>query len=107
MLRRQLMISKRLTLPLLALLVAALGFVFSPTGSANSNGKKEVTFSKDVAPIFFNNCAECHRPGEAAPMSLLTYKEARPWARSIKEKVVTREMRPWKAAPPVGQLPHH
>src|ERR1051325_9270432 len=104
MLRRQLMISKRLTLPLLALFAAAVGFMFSPTGSANSNSKKEVTFSKDVAPIFFNNCAECHRPGEAAPMSLLTYKEARPWARSIKEKVVNREMPPWHADPHVGEF---
>src|SRR5215216_2904646 len=98
------MISKKLTLPLLALLVAALGLTFSSSGSASSNGKKEVTFAKDVAPIFYNNCAECHRPGEAAPMSLLTYKEARPWARSIKEKVVTRDMPPWSPDPHVGEF---
>src|SRR5687768_3429152 len=52
--------------------------------SADSKSKKAVTFSKDVAPIFFNSCAECHRPNDIAPMSLLSYKEARPWARSIK-----------------------
>src|SRR5215216_6514558 len=98
------MISKKLTLPLLALLVAALGLTFSSSGSASSNGKKEVTFAKDVAPIFYNSCVECHRAGEAAPMSLLTYKEARPWARSIKEKVVTRDMPPWHADPHVGQF---
>jgi len=37
------------------------------------------TFSKDVAPIMFNKCAKCHRPGEVAPMSLLSYQDARPW----------------------------
>jgi hypothetical protein len=63
-----------------------------------------VTFSKDVAPIFFNNCAECHRSGEAAPMSLLSYKDARPWAKSIREKVVTREMPPWHADPQHGEF---
>jgi hypothetical protein len=57
-----------------------------------------------VAPILFKNCVECHRPGEAAPMSLLSYKEARPWARSIREKVVSREMPPWHADPRVGQF---
>ena len=41
----------------------------------------EVTFSKDVAPILQRSCQNCHRPGSIAPMSLLTYKDARPWAR--------------------------
>ena len=50
------------------------------------------TFSKDVAPILHKNCAGCHRPGEIAPMSLLTYEDARPWAASIKEKVTTGAM---------------
>ena len=58
-----------------------------------------VTFSKNVAPIFFKSCAECHRPGEAAPFSVLTYKDSRPWAKSIREKVVSREMPPWHADP--------
>jgi len=90
--------SKTLVLPILIAVVGLIGFGSS---SANSNNK-EVTFSKDVAPIFFNNCAECHRPGEAAPMSLLSYKDARPWARSIKEKVATRQMPPWHADPHYG-----
>ncbi|HXG67839.1 MAG TPA: hypothetical protein VNO70_22255, partial [Blastocatellia bacterium] len=61
------------------------GFAFITTDSAaNNNARKAVTFNKDVAPIFFNSCADCHRPGEAAPFSVLSYKEARPWARSIK-----------------------
>src|SRR5271169_1163002 len=53
------------------------------------------TFSKDIAPIFQRSCQNCHRPGSIAPMSLLTYKDARPWARAIKEKVVLRQMPPW------------
>ena len=56
------------------------------------------TFSKDVAPILYNNCVVCHRPGEVAPMSLLTYQNARPWARAIKNKVVAHEMPPWGAS---------
>src|SRR4030095_2087808 len=55
------------------------------------------TFAKDVAPIMFNKCATCHRPGEVAPMSLLSYEDARPWAKAIKSKVVAREMPPWGA----------
>ena len=96
--------SKRLTLPLLIAFVGLVSIAFATAGSANSSAKKEVTFNKDVAPIFFKNCAECHRAGEAAPMSLLSYKEARPWARSIKEKVVNREMPPWHADPHYGEF---
>ncbi len=55
------------------------------------------TFSRDVAPIFYGKCISCHRPGEVAPMSLITFREARPWARAIHEKVTTREMPPWHA----------
>jgi hypothetical protein len=55
----------------------------------------EPTFTKDIAPILQRACQNCHRDGAIAPMSLLTYQDARPWARSIKEKVVRREMPPW------------
>jgi mono/diheme cytochrome c family protein len=55
------------------------------------------TFAKDIAPIVYNHCAQCHRPGEVAPMSLLSYDDVRPWARSIKSKVLAREMPPWGA----------
>jgi mono/diheme cytochrome c family protein len=71
--------------------------------ASGNKAAKDVTFSKDVAPIFNKACAECHRPGEAAPFSTLTYKDSRPWAKSIREKVVTREMPPWHADPHVGQ----
>jgi hypothetical protein len=60
---------------------------------------KDVTFSKDVAPIFYANCVYCHRPGEVAPFSLLTYQSARPWARAIKRMVAERRMPPWLADP--------
>ena len=57
------------------------------------------TFTKDVAPIIFDNCVTCHRPNHIAPMSLGSYEEARPWARSIKDVVVSRVMPPWGADP--------
>jgi hypothetical protein len=61
-----------------------------------------VTFTRDVLPILQKNCQTCHRPGQIAPMSLLTYEQARPWARSIKAKVVSRQMPPWFADPQHG-----
>jgi len=61
------------------------------------------TFTKDILPILQKSCQECHRPGTMAPMSLLTYEQARPWARSIKEKVVTRYMPPWHIDRTVGE----
>ena len=57
------------------------------------------TFHKDIEPILQKNCQSCHRPGQIAPMSLLSYTAARPWARAIKTKVVAREMPPWFADP--------
>ena len=57
------------------------------------------TFTKDVAPIVFNKCVSCHRPGEVAPMTLMSYDDVRPWAKAIKSKVVSREMPPWGADP--------
>ena len=55
------------------------------------------TFSADVAPIMYAKCVSCHRPGEVAPMSLITFKDVRPWAGSIREKVMSRVMPPWHA----------
>ena len=55
----------------------------------------EVTFTRDIAPIFQRSCQACHRPGSIAPMSLMTYEESRPWARSIKDRVAARKMPPW------------
>jgi hypothetical protein len=67
-----------------------------------SGAETPVTFAKDIAPIFERACQSCHRPGAIAPMSLLTYKDARPWARSIKAKVVKRQMPPWHIDRNVG-----
>src|SRR5258708_2055912 len=64
-------------------------------GQAPQATKSQVTFTKDVAPIMNRSCVRCHRPDEIAPMSLLTYADARPWARSIKERVSKHEMPPW------------
>lgn len=78
-----------------SVLVAGLYAGPANTGSAPN-------YSKDVAPILYKNCASCHRPGEIAPMSLLTYKETRPWAASIREKVALGEMPPWHSNDPRG-----
>src|SRR5262245_42639003 len=69
---------------------------------AQTPAPAQVTFSKDVAPILQRSCQQCHRPGAIAPMSLLTYQDARPWARSIKTKVSSREMPPWHIDRNVG-----
>src|SRR6267142_4102290 len=63
-----------------------------------------VTFNKDVLPILQKNCQGCHRPGEIAPMSFLTYKDTRPWAKAIKTAVVSRKMPPWFADPNYGHF---
>src|SRR5437764_826218 len=62
------------------------------------------TFAKDVAPILQQNCQSCHRPGEAAPFSLLTYEEARPWVKAIKAAVLEKKMPPWFADPQFGKF---
>ena len=72
--------------------VVALTLLFG--GASAVLAEDEVTFTKDVAPIFAKACMTCHRPGEIAPMSLLSFEEARPWARSIKREVVSRAMPP-------------
>jgi copper type II ascorbate-dependent monooxygenase-like protein len=62
------------------------------------------TFSKDVAPILYSRCVACHRPNDIAPMSLLDYPSARPWAKAIREAVLTRKMPPWFADPHWGSF---
>ena len=73
---------------------AAENFGVAAPGDQPGN-VRQTTFSRDVAPILQRSCQNCHRPGNIAPMSFLTYKDVRPWARAIKEKVVLREMPPW------------
>jgi hypothetical protein len=69
-----------------------------PSGQTHS----QVTFNKDVLPILQKNCQGCHRPGEVAPMSFLTYESTRPWAKAIKAAVVSKKMPPWFADPRYG-----
>jgi len=66
--------------------------------------KPGVSYTKDVAPIMVNHCVSCHRPGESAPMTLMSYEETRPWAKSIKNSVTSREMPPWDANPAHGKF---
>jgi hypothetical protein len=62
------------------------------------------TFNADVAPILYQRCATCHRPNGGGPMSLTSYAEVRPWARSIRARVTKREMPPWSADPRFGHF---
>jgi hypothetical protein len=89
---------KRLFIILLAILAA------TAASAVKKNEAAGVTFTKDVAPIIFNKCANCHRPGEVAPMTLTSYKEVRPWSKAIKEEVVERSMPPWFADPHTSTL---
>ncbi|MBL8217292.1 MAG: thiol-disulfide isomerase [Bryobacterales bacterium] len=65
---------------------------------------RPTTFHTDVLPVLQKRCQQCHRPGEAAPMSLLTYKEARPWAKAMKAAVLGKTMPPWFADPAHGSF---
>lgn len=88
-----------------ALAAATLCVALTPAASATSNDVPEqVTFAEHVAPIFFDHCVACHRPGDVAPMSLLGYEEARPWAKSIQRVVDSGEMPPWDADPRYGEF---
>jgi len=65
---------------------------------------KEVTYHKTVEPIMQARCQGCHRPGEAAPMSFLSYQETRPWAKAIGDEILDRRMPPWDAVKGVGDF---
>jgi Copper type II ascorbate-dependent monooxygenase, C-terminal domain len=84
-------------------LVVALAFSVCAAAATNS-GSTAVTFNKEVLPIMQKRCQDCHRPGEVAPMSLLTYKDARPWAKAIRQAVLTKKMPPWFADPAYGHF---
>ena len=80
-------------------LVGAIGI--NPRAQTTSTHESP-TFSRDIAPILYANCVECHRAGEIAPMSLITYGEARPWAQAIARQVANGVMPPWHADAPHG-----
>jgi len=81
-------------------LIAVVGSLLLASAAA----AQSPTFYKDVLPILQANCQTCHRPGEVAPMSLVTYEQARPWARAIKAAVVSKQMPPWFADPGYAHL---
>jgi hypothetical protein len=73
--------------------------MMSTRAAAPQDSSVPVTFNRDVLPILQKNCQGCHRPGEIAPMSFLSYAEVRPWAKAVKAAVLTRKMPPWFADP--------
>jgi hypothetical protein len=77
------------------MLLAIVGLLIPAMTYAQGSNEGQVTFTKHVAPILQRSCVNCHRPGSIGPMSLMTYQDARPWARSIKQRVAAREMPPW------------
>jgi hypothetical protein len=91
--------------PTVTFLVIA-GVIIAVRLGAQSGAAPEATptYSKDVAPILFTHCTTCHRPGEIAPMSLMSYADTRPWARSIGARVAAGIMPPWHAEAAVGEF---
>ena len=87
--------------PALAAAVLVTAGLLAPS-SRTQAAAPTTTFTRDVAPILNAKCVTCHRPGEVAPMALLTYQDVRPYARSIREKVATRQMPPWFADKSAG-----
>lgn len=88
-----------------SLFVAALAVMFLAVAgirTAQTSPPAAPTFTKEVAPILFKHCASCHRPGDIAPMPLLSYENARPWAKAIREQVAGGQMPPWHAVAPHG-----
>src|SRR5471030_709300 len=88
-----------------AALCALAAIASVPVGAqAPANAAAAPTFNKEVAPILYKNCTNCHRPGEIGPMSLLSFSEARPWAKSIATRVANETMPPWHADPMHGEF---
>jgi hypothetical protein len=81
---------------------AMIGTIQIAPAQTPAKTSQEVTFAKDIAPILQRSCQACHRPGNIAPMSLLTYQDARPWAKAIKAQTAKREMPPWYIDRAVG-----
>ena len=94
---------------ILFITLCIFGFSLYFTNSVSSNVdrvKTNLTFAKHIAPILQNRCEECHRAGGVAPMSLVTFEETRPWAKSMREKVVNRTMPPFHAIGAIGRYEH-
>jgi len=96
------MLTRTLSLVVVPFLLATTAVAAPSAG--NSTDTSTVTWAGDVAPLLYANCVTCHRPGQIAPMSLMTYKEARPWAKSIRRAVTGGIMPPWFASPAHGDF---
>ena len=86
----------------LLLVAVIVTMVMGATPTAQREAGSAPTYNQDVASIIFDECVVCHRPGQIAPMSFMSYQEVRPWARAIKFRVAKREMPPWHADPRFG-----
>ncbi|MDQ6706005.1 MAG: hypothetical protein M3Z85_08565 [Acidobacteriota bacterium] len=93
-----------MTRPLILICACFSALFAAPVDPKGSPKTAPPAFASDVAPVFFKHCVRCHRPNSVAPMSLLDYKSARPWAASIKEAVLSRNMPPWLADPRYGKF---
>ena len=89
---------------LLALAFLSLPLVAGAAEPSNADIPEQVNFSEHVAPILYENCVRCHRPGDVAPMALTSFEEIRPWAKSIAQQVSSRAMPPWDANPAYGNF---
>jgi hypothetical protein len=96
----------RFAIPFAALVTTASVMVVGAAARQDQSVPKDAvpTFTRDVAPILYKNCTSCHRPGEIAPMSLLTYEDARPRAKAIRDQISEGTMPPWHADPKVGHF---
>ena len=96
----------RFAIPIAALVTTASVIVVGATAQQDQAAAPPSvpTFTKDVAPILYKNCTSCHRPGEIAPMSLLTYEDARQRAKAIRDEISEGSMPPWHADPKVGHF---
>jgi hypothetical protein len=81
-----------------------LGMACVGLAATASSADTSSNFNRDVLPVLQKNCQSCHRPGEVAPMSFMTYQETRPWAKAIKAAVISRKMPPWLADPKYGHF---
>ena len=88
--------------PVAGILLVAL--VWTPAPAASQSAAPAVTFHKDVLPILQKNCQSCHRPEQIGPFSMLSYRETRPWAKAIRQAVISRAMPPWFADPRYGHF---
>ena len=88
----------------LVMMAMSVAVIWSLAGIQPVSAEEAPTYNQHVGTILLENCASCHRPNQVAPMALLSYTDARPWARAIKRKVVSREMPPWFADPRFGSF---